>query len=67
MKALILYKLKQIKSVAIATNMEGKVSISFDGVPVKEFDSAIAEITEFEHNQHSFQLTPKLVCYVLLN
>ena len=60
MKEIILHKLNQIKATAIATGMKGKVSIGFDGIPVKEFDEAIASITDIYHLKHIFKLTPHL-------
>ncbi len=67
MKEILLYKLKAIRECAKATNMEGKVSISVDGIPVKEFDAVIDSITEFEHYKTVFSIAPKLECYVVLN
>ena len=67
MKEIILHKLNKIKDVAVATGMKGTVTIGFDGVPVKEFDEALASITEIYHIKHIFELTPYLECYVLLN
>ena len=67
MKKQILTKLKAIAKAAAATNMEGKISVTFSGCSIAEFDAAIESITEFPRWKHFVDITPKLTVTILID
>ena len=60
MKTKILKKLAQIKKLAEATGMEGKVTLKFTGCTMQEWDDAVENITEYSRYNHFVEVTPKL-------
>ena len=60
MKTKILKKLAQIKKLAEATGMEGKVTLKFTGCTMEEWDNAVESITEYPRYNHFVEVIPKL-------
>lgn len=67
MKKQILKKLNQIAKIAKVSGVEGKLSVSFSGCSVKEFDEAVESITEFERYRNNVQIAPKLSVNIILD
>jgi hypothetical protein len=67
MKKQILKKLNQIAKIAIATGIQGKISLNFTGCTVKEFDEAVESISEFPRWKHFVDVAPKLTVTLLID
>lgn len=67
MKKAILKELNKIKKFASTCPVEGKLTLSFEGYTVAEYDEAIASITEFPRFNHFIEITPKLTVTIILN
>ena len=60
-------KLNNIKKCAQATGMTGKVELTYENIPVREWDAAIAELKGFDRYNHIVSLGNGLTVYLLLN
>lgn len=67
MKKQILAKLKAIAKTAAITKMEGKISVSFSGCSIAEFDAAVEAINEYPRWKHFVDVAPKLTVTLLID
>jgi len=67
LKEIIIWRLGRLKQAAVESGIIGAVEMHFHGIPRKEFEDAIACIDTFEKAGTGVQVTPFLICHILLD